>query len=98
MLPITRGCDHVLGIAMIDASATAGDQKESAGSAAYLFAVVGVLLIVFWSVVMITTITRGIRRRQRENAASSEPTDLSVDAWSEAGKRLDRDPRGDRRA
>ena len=78
----------LLGFAILHA--TAGrpvEMRESASLATFLFGVIGVLLILFFAVVLLTTVSRALRRKQ---AMKNEPTDMSVDAWEEAGKRMDR--------
>lgn len=77
-----------LGFAAVDASTRPeiGASKESASLAAFLFGVVGLLLFIFFTVIVLTTVSRAIRRKRA--AEANAPTDISVDAWSEAGKRL----------
>ena len=77
-----------LGFAILHASTSspAANAREPASLAAFLFGVIGLLLFIFFTVVLLTTVSRALRRK-RENTPS-EPTDTSVDAWAEAGKRF----------
>jgi hypothetical protein len=83
-----------VGFAVLNVSSrgTGPSVDESTGVAWYLFGVIGVLLITFWAVVTITTVSRAIRRRSAERAGANAPTDVSVDPWTEAGKRFGRKP------
>lgn len=79
-----------VGIAALNASAkvpTPGS-RESANVATFLFAVIGILLFLFFTVVLLITVSRAIRRKRA--AEPDQRTDVSVDAWSEAGKRYGR--------
>jgi hypothetical protein len=82
-----------VGYALLHATAVpaAVEARESAGRATFLFAVLGILLFLFFTVVLLIAVSRALRRKRRDQA--SEPTDISVDAWSEAGKRLGRGER-----
>jgi hypothetical protein len=80
-----------IGFAVLHASTDlpSPEARESAGLATFLFGVLGLLLAIFFLVVLLSTMSRALRRKRNESVLS-EPTDTSVDPWSEAGKRLGR--------
>ena len=74
------------GFAAIDASSgSPAGSRSSANLAAFLFGVIGILLFIFFMVVVLTMVSRALRRKRA--ATPNDPTDVTVDAWSEAGKR-----------
>lgn len=88
---MTMGPQAGVGCGMLHACLTVmtSPGRQSASHAAFLFAVLGILLAIFFAIILLTTVSRAFRRKKREQ--EREPTDVSVDAWTEAGKRLSPD-------
>lgn len=89
MLPLLAQAVSV-SLALVEGETPVKPTRDDASVATFLFGVVGMLLFIFFAVVVITSISRAMRRKQAE---PTEPTDVSVDAWTEAGKRFGKKPR-----